>query len=68
MDYQSVHTTVVFFSGSSNNTGECVIIYIIDDDALEGRQTFAVQLSSSDPGVIVTRSTAIITIIDNDSQ
>ena len=66
-DYSSVLSFIVFTLGSTDLTTKCVDIALVNDDALEGNQTFTVMLSTSDPDVIIRRNTTIITITDNDS-
>lgn len=56
--------TVVFSTG--NTTSQCIEIYIVDDEALEGNQTFIVFLNSSDSGVLLDNSVTTVTILDND--
>ena len=60
----------MFASGSSDGTTECVNIMIVDDDALEGNQTFTVSLRTADTNdeVMVVANLTRITIIDDDSK
>ena len=58
----------IFTSGSTDNATRCVDIAIIDDDALEGNQTFIVVLNTSDPDVIFLNNETAITIRDDDSE
>ena len=65
-DYYNHFSTEIFASGSTDGATRCVDITIIDDDSLEGDQTFTVTLSTSDPNVVIVTSRINITIIDND--
>ena len=44
----------------------CVDISVVDDNALEGDQTFTVTLSTPDPAVMLGNNIISIIIIDND--
>ncbi len=41
-------------------------ISILDDDALEGNQTFTLTLTTADLEVILGNQTTVITILDDD--
>ena len=60
----------MFAFGSTDGTTECVNIVIVDDDALEGNQTFTVSLKTQDPNdeVMVVANLTRITIIDNEGN
>ena len=45
----------------------CSTIPILDDSAVEGNETFSVQLSTSNTAVDITQSSAMVTIIDDDA-
>ena len=45
-----------------------ISIDIVDDNITEGEEYFAIALSSASPESIVSPSTAVITILDDDSQ
>ena len=47
---------------------QCSSISIVDDNILENDEVFSVQLSTLDPDVNVTRSTATVTIVNNDGE
>ena len=68
-DYISPSSDHIFASGSPSGTTECVDIMIVDDDALEGNQTFTVTLITQDPNneVMVVANLTRIMITDNDS-
>ena len=57
-----------FTSGVSDGDTECLNITIMDDNALEGNQTFSVTLTESDNGVNVLTTITTVTITDNDSE
>ena len=65
-DYMSVSSDQIFAIGSTNGSIRCVAISILDDGALEGNQTFAVTLTSSESNVMLGISVVTITITDND--
>ena len=60
--------SLTFTPGSSENDTRCVNVTIMDDNALEGNQTFSVILSTSNPNVMLRTNVTTITIIDNDSK
>ena len=66
-DYFSDLSSIIFDSESPDNTTRCVNIIILDDDALEGNQTFALTLTTADPDVILGTTETDITITDDDS-
>lgn len=45
----------------------CVNITVLNDNALEGNETFGVNLTAMDSNVIIGTAATAITIIDNDS-
>ena len=49
-----------------DNATKCVNISIVDDNALEGNQTFMVTLTTSDPDVMLGNNMTAINIVDND--
>lgn len=67
-DYTSISIGQVFASGSANGTMRCVNICVQDDEALEGNQTFAVVLSTSDSNVVLGTDVTVVSIIDNDGM
>ena len=67
-DYISVISPTTFASGSPDNATRCLNITIVDDDALEGDQTFISSLTTADPDVILGTTQTDITITDNDGQ
>ena len=66
MDYISNSTNQTFPSGSSDGATGCLNIAILEDEALEGNQTFTVMVTTSDPNVKIEVDTAVVTIVDND--
>ena len=67
-DYSSGHFLETFPSGSTNNATQCVGIFIVDDNALEGDQIFTLSLTTSDPSLILGTNLTTITITHNDSK
>ena len=65
-DYNNVSSSKVFSSGSVNSFTRCINITIIDDDALEGNQSFILALTSPDPDVAVHGAVTTIVVEDND--
>ena len=57
---------MIFVTGSTDSSMECVNITILDDDAFEGDQTFTVSISTSDLSVMFGTNTMSVTITDND--
>ena len=71
---------IIFFTGSAiggsdfplilrilNVDEKCLNIQIIDDDVVEGAETFSVLLVITAGNVITGNSVTIVTIIDNDN-
>jgi hypothetical protein len=67
-DYISISEVEAFTSGSPDGAARCVNIPILDDDALEGEQTFTLTLTTSDPDVMIGNDATTITIIDNEGR
>jgi hypothetical protein len=67
-DYVSSSEVETFTSGSPNGSTRCVGISILDDDVLEGEQTFVLTLTTSDPDVMIRNNVTTITIIDNEGR
>ncbi len=65
-DYSYRSSDTIFTSGATDNTVNCVDMIILEDDALEGDQTFTVALSTSDLDVILENDETNTTITDND--
>ncbi len=63
LDFQPLFTELNF---SAVVNVSCTNITVFDDQVLESNETFIVQLSSSDPSVIVTVPQSVVTIIDDD--
>ena len=58
-----------FGAGSPLNSERCVDITILDDDVIEGDQSFEVSLSTSDPVFLTPIDQAVVNIAtDNDSK
>ncbi len=65
MDFQPLSTGLNF---SSSTDVSCANITIFDDQTLENDETFTVQLSSSDPNVIITIPQSVVIILNDDSE
>ncbi len=59
---------LIFISGSTNDDVRCAVIYIPEDNALEGNQTFTMTLTTPDPNVLLGTDLTIVTIADNDGK
>ena len=67
-DYIGISVSQIFASGSTNGTTRCLDIFVQDDEALEGNQTFIVAMATSDSNVVLDTDVTLITIIDNDGN
>ncbi len=65
-DYVYLSSDMIFTSGSTDNTVVCVDINILEDDALEGNQTFVATLTTLDLDAILGNIETTTTITDND--
>ena len=59
-------STLEFRSGGDTSTQ--VTVTIVDDNAVEMDEEFSVQISSTNPRVIVQQGTADVTITDDDGN
>ncbi len=59
---------LIFSSGASDVSIECMNVTIREDNALEIDKTFSVTLTISDDDVDVVNSMMTVTITDNDSK
>ena len=64
-DYTSFQSDEIFLPGSADNFTRCVEISIIDDDVLEGDQTFTLTLTTLDSDVMLGNYVTTISIEDN---
>ena len=53
---------------ASSSSPQAVTIQLVDDNVLEDREYFTVQLFSADPRVDLQQSTATVWITDDDSK
>lgn len=73
-DYLDINVNITFTSGQSSNGSneQCFIIYLIDDNVLEGNETFSLLITPAvDDGVVnVTGGLVTVTITEdpNDSM
>ena len=65
-DYTSVSSNLSFPVGSSDADAQCLNITIINDDALEGDQMFALSLTTLDRNAMIAGNVTAITITDSD--
>ena len=54
------------FPSGSNSSSICENVTIINDNVLEGEETFSIELTSMDTAVILGNNRTVITITDND--
>jgi len=55
-------------SGAFNGSMECANISIVNDNRLEENETFDIELTSSDPAVVLGNDVTTTTIIDDDGM
>ncbi len=67
-DYVKYSSNEIFTSGSDDDAVRCVDISIVEDNALEGIQTFTLTLSTSDPDVTLGNNITTINVTDNDGN
>ena len=67
-DYMGVSTDLTFMATDEVNTIFCINIPIIDDEAFEVDEEFAVNLINAHPVGEIIDDTSCIKIIDNDSK
>lgn len=65
MDFLASSSTSLFFSGASGV--ECFNVSILDDNIVERNETFSVLLTSSNSAIEISPSSAMVTIIDDDT-
>lgn len=65
-DYTEAVMTLTFLQGSMNGAMECLDVTIANDTALEGDETFAVTLTTSDTDVMLGNNQTEVTISDED--
>ena len=72
MDYAVLDTVVVFPEGSTAGDVQCVNITILDDDMLEGTESFTLQASAVDTNSLIiidpSLSQTTISIADSESM
>ena len=59
---------LVFVAGSQSKSTVCALINIIDDDCVEDREIFYVNLTTSDNDVQIKTGSANVQILDNDGK
>ena len=67
-DYMSVSTDLTFMATDEVNTIFCINVPIIDDEAFEVDEEFAVNLINARPVGEIIDNTSCVKIIDNDSK
>ena len=65
LDYTSIIPTNAAGTGSGQY---CMVVTIIDDDIVDGNETFLLAVESDQEFIQFTNHTTSITIIENDSQ
>ena len=66
-DFSSLMDQLTFNSGSGLQR-ECATITVGSDTTLEDNESFSVVLTTTDPDVIISQNTAVVTIINDDSK
>jgi len=56
------------FEQSNFQDPQCININITEDRVAEGTETFVVRLMSSGQGVVLNLTSAVVTILDDDSK
>lgn len=64
MDYASVSINISFV----DNTTTCISVQLLNDSILENEEVFKAVLTSTDPAVNITTSTAEILILDSNCE
>ena len=59
---------MIFPAGSTNGSTQCINITTIDDEVLEGNETFTVYLAVNSSSVMLGNNEATVTILDNDCK
>ena len=67
MDFASM-TAQLTFQPSQADVPQCVDVPIQEDTVLETNEFFTVELSTTDPVVILSPQSATVTIFDDDSE
>ena len=67
-DYIGISTVLVIPEGSSNGTVHCLDINIIDDDMLEGDETFNILWTTSEASVELINNITTIIIRDDEGE
>ncbi len=69
-DYTSISMSpLTFYAGSTDGAQQCLNIGILDDDdAVEGEETFAVILATSDSDVMIDINVTVVAITDNEGK
>ena len=66
-DFSSLVDQLTFNSGSGLQQ-DCAAITVGSDTILEDDESFSVVLTTTDPDVIISRNTAVVTITNDDSK
>ena len=66
-DFSSLVDQLTFNPGSGVQQ-DCATITVVSDITLEDDESFPVVLTTTDPDVIVSRNTAVVTITNDDSK
>ena len=56
------------FQPETANQSQCINITIKSDEVLEGDESFFVVLDSSEPRIILSPNTSVVTILDSNSK
>ena len=66
-DFLLVRNQLTFNPGSGLQR-DCATITVVSDTTLEDDESFSVVLTTTDPDVIISRNTTVVTITNDDSK
>ena len=66
-DYQFTSERLTITNGTAGDP-PCILLLILNNSAVEDTKVFSVNLTTTDPDVLLNPSSAVITIEDNDSE
>ena len=68
-DFRLSRTKLRFPAGTNNGTIQTLVVNVVDDDFVEGTETFVISGSVTSPAMFLPgRSMATITIMDNERK
>ena len=68
-DIRLSRTKLRFFAGTNNGTIQTLVVSVVDDDFVEGTETFVISGSVTSPAMFLPgRNMTTITIMDNERK